>query len=152
MEHKTFEISINASREKVWKTLWSDETYPKWTSAFAPGSTIETDWREGSRVLFLDVNRDGMISEIAQSREPEYLSFKHIGEMKDGKEDLDSEKVQAFQGSEENYTLTENGNGTTLKVEMDIDPEYFEFFEKTWPRALEHLKMLSEADEEDIPE
>lgn len=151
MERKTFTIDINAPREKVWKTLWSAETYPKWTSAFAPGSKVETDWQQGSRALFLDVNRDGMISEIAEIREPEYLSFRHIGEIRDGKEDTTSEKVKEYAGSEENYTLTETASGTHLEVELDIDEEYYEFFEKTWPKALSHLKSISETDEKDLP-
>lgn len=144
MERKTFTITIDAPREKVWETLWGDETYKKWTSAFAPGSKVETDWREGSRTLFLDVNGDGMISEIAKKREPEFMSFRHLGEIINGKEDLDSDKVKAWAGSTEDYTLEESDGKTTVTVSMDIDGEYIDFFEKTWPRALEHLKNISE--------
>ncbi|MBD3583575.1 SRPBCC family protein [Flavobacterium selenitireducens] len=144
MERKTFKTTIDATRQKVWDTLWGTETYPKWTSAFAPGSKVETDWQLGSRALFLDVNGDGMISEIAQKREPEFLSFRHIGEIMDGKEDTESDKVKAWAGSTEDYTLTEIDGQTEVSVEMDVDGEYAEFFEKTWPRALDHLKSLSE--------
>ncbi len=52
MEKKQFKIKIAAPREKVWKILWGDNTYPAWTSAFAEGSRAETDWEEGSKVLF----------------------------------------------------------------------------------------------------
>lgn len=148
MERKTYSIEIDASREKVWKTLWGDETYLKWTSAFSPGSRVETDWQQGSRALFLDVNGDGMIAEIAQSRSPEFLSFRHIGQIVNGKEDLDSEKVKEFAGATEDYTLKEFKGGTLVEVEMDISPEYADFFEKTWPKALSHLKNLSEDDEQ----
>ncbi|RZJ69800.1 SRPBCC domain-containing protein [Flavobacterium sp.] len=144
MERKTFKITIDAPRQKVWETLWGAETYPKWTSAFAPGSKVETDWRQGSKTLFLDVNGDGMISEIAEKREPEFMSFKHLGEIVNGKEDTESEKVKAWAGSTEDYTLTESDNQTEVSVSMDVDGEYADFFEKTWPRALEHLKSISE--------
>jgi len=144
MERKTFRISIDASRQKVWDTLWGEATYKQWTSAFAPSSTVETDWQKGSRVLFLDVNGDGMIAEIADKREPEFMSFRHLGQIVDGKEDTESDKVKAWAGATEDYTLSENSGQTDVKVEMDVDGEYAEFFEKTWPRALEHLKSISE--------
>jgi uncharacterized protein YndB with AHSA1/START domain len=144
MQRKTFEIAIDAPRQKVWETLWGAKTYPKWTSAFAPGSRVKTDWQPGSRTLFLDMNGDGMISEIAQKREPEFLSFRHLGEIKDGKEDTESDRVKAWAGATEDYTLTERDGKTEISVSMDIDPEYSDFFEKTWPRALEHLRSISE--------
>ncbi|MDY7395002.1 hypothetical protein UMM65_07095 [Aureibaculum sp. 2210JD6-5] len=50
MERKEFNIYIDASQKKVWKVLWSDETYPKWAASFAEGSRAETDWKEGSKV------------------------------------------------------------------------------------------------------
>jgi uncharacterized protein YndB with AHSA1/START domain len=148
MERTTFKTTIDASAEKVWKTLWDEETYKKWTSPFSPGSTAETDWQEGSRITFLDMNGDGMIAEIAEKRPNEFMSFRFIGEMKDGKEDLDSEKVQEYKGSTENYTLRDKGGSTEVTVEMSIDEEYKEFFDKTWPRALEHLKMIAEEEVE----
>lgn len=147
MERKTFTTTIDAPREKVWDTLWGDETYKKWTSAFAPGSRVETDWQQGSRTLFLDVNGDGMISEIAAKREPEFMSFRHIGEIMNGKEDTESDKVKAWAGATEDYTLTEENGRTKVSVSMDIDGEYSDFFEKTWPRALEHLKNISEGND-----
>ncbi|SKB56451.1 hypothetical protein SAMN05660903_01467 [Salegentibacter salinarum] len=43
MERKEFISTINASREKVWEVLWSDDTYPKWTAPFSEGSRAESD-------------------------------------------------------------------------------------------------------------
>lgn len=34
MEKLIFNTEIKASKEKIWKVLWDDETYRKWTSAF----------------------------------------------------------------------------------------------------------------------
>lgn len=148
MEKITFRTTIDATAEKVWKTLWDEETYVKWTSAFSPGSRAETDWLEGSRITFLDVNGDGMIAEIAELRRNEFMSFRFLGEIKDGKEDFDSDKVKEYAGLTENYTLRDKGGSTEVTVEIHIDDEYKEFFEKTWPRALEHLKMISEEEVE----
>lgn len=61
MEKLHFSTNINAPREKVWDTLWNDNSYRKWTSAFMEGSYAETDnWKEGSKVLFLSPGGDGM--------------------------------------------------------------------------------------------
>jgi len=56
-----FSINIEAPKEKVWNTLWNDQTYREWTSAFAEGSRAETDWKKGSRVLFTDGKGSGMV-------------------------------------------------------------------------------------------
>jgi hypothetical protein len=67
MEKMKFQTLINASKEKLWDTLWSDESYRAWTSAFMEGSMAETDWKEGSKVLFLDGKGSGMVSRIAKT-------------------------------------------------------------------------------------
>ena len=46
MEKMNFSIDINAPKEKVWNVLWDDDSYRKWTSAFAEGSYAKTDnWK-----------------------------------------------------------------------------------------------------------
>lgn len=68
MERKEFRTTIDAPKEKVWQVLWNDETYPKWTAPFGEGSRAETDWKEGSKVLFLGAEGEGMVSRIAENR------------------------------------------------------------------------------------
>jgi uncharacterized protein YndB with AHSA1/START domain len=75
MERQQFKTIIDALREKVWEILWGEETYPQWTSAFAEGSGVQTDWNKGSRVLFVDGNGEGMVSEIAEKIPNEFMSF-----------------------------------------------------------------------------
>src|SRR5688500_12139966 len=107
MEKVNFTIDIRAPKEKVWEILWGDDTYNKWTSAFAEGSHAVTDWNEGSKVLFLDGKGSGMVSKIESKKQNEFMSFKHLGEVKDGVEDTTSEKVSGWAGALENYTLKE---------------------------------------------
>ena len=137
--------SINAPKEKVWKVLWDDASYRKWTSIFMEGSYAVTDnWKEGSKVLFLDGKGSGMVSVVAANKPNEYMSFKHLGMMNDGKEDLSSEKVKEWAGALENYTLKEANGKTELSVDMDISDEYKDYFIETFPKALEQVKSLSE--------
>lgn len=144
MEKQRFNITINAPKEKVWKVLWNDATYRKWTSVFNEGSYAETDWKEGSKVLFLSPSGEGMVSTIAANRPNEFMSIKHLGTVKDGVEDLDSEETRKWSGAMENYTLKTVNGKTELTVEMDITQEYKDFFLETWPKALEKVKELAE--------
>jgi len=94
--------------------------------------------------LFLDGKGAGMVSKVAANKPNEYMSFKHLGEVKDGIEDTSSEKVKGWSGAMENYTLKEAGGKTELAVEMDITDDFKDFFLNTWPKALEQVKNLSE--------
>lgn len=144
MEKINFSISINATKEKVWKTLWDDATYRKWTSVFSPTSYADTDWKEGSKVLFLDGQGSGMVSKIEANRPGEFMSFKHLGEVKNGIEDTESDKVKSWDGAHENYTLKEADGKTELLVELDMNEEHKEMFMEIFPKALEQVKILSE--------
>lgn len=145
MERQKFEEVIDASREKVWNVMWSDETYGEWTAPFAEGSSAETDWQEGSQILFLNGEGEGMISVIHRKKEPEIMVFKHLGMRdKNGKEDRESEKVKQWAGAEEIYTYKTRNGKTLVMVEMDIDEEYAEFFSNVWPEALGKVKELAE--------
>lgn len=144
MEKLVFSISINATPEKVWNILWTDATYRKWTSAFMEGSYAVTDWKEGSKVLFLDGRGMGMVSRIAVNRPNEYMSIEHLGEVKDGVEDTTSDRVKAWAGARENYTLKKNNDQTELTIDMGITEEFKEMFEQIWPKALANVKQLSE--------
>ncbi|MEO7924969.1 MAG: SRPBCC domain-containing protein [Chitinophagaceae bacterium] len=145
MEKINFSSLINAPREKVWKTLWEDANYREWTSAFMEGSYAKTDnWKEGTKVLFLGDKGSGMVSRVASNKPNEYMSFEHLGEVKEGVEDTTSDRVKAWAGCKENYTLKETNGSTELLVEMDISPEFKDYFEKTWPKAMEKIKELAE--------
>lgn len=145
MQKLKFNTIIQAPKERVWDVLWSNASYRKWTSAFAEGSYAKTDnWKEGSKVLFLDSEGNGMVSMVAKNKPNEFMSFKHLGEIKDGVEDTTSDAVKAWSGSMENYTLKQENGTTTLEIEMDIADEFKEMFEKMWPEALKHVKNLSE--------
>ena len=147
MESMNFDISINAPREKVWNALWEDANYRNWTSAFSETSYAVTDWKQGSKILFLDGTGCGMVSRIEEKRPNEYMSFQHLGEVRDGVEDTTSEKVQGWKGAMENYTLIETAGGTEVKVELtgNIPEEHKDYFVQAWPKALDKLKQIAEA-------
>jgi Activator of Hsp90 ATPase homolog 1-like protein len=144
MEKKTFSISIDAPREKVWNVLWGDDSYRAWTSVFSEDSQVQTDWQKGSRALFTDGKGSGMVATIEENKPNEFMSIRHLGVMKDGVEDLDSDEVKQWAGAHENYTLKNVDGKTELVVDMDIAQEYMDYFQNTWPKALDKVKELAE--------
>ena len=144
MDKLNFSIIIDAPREKVWNVLWNESTYREWTSPFSEGSHVISDFRKGSKVLFLDGKGSGMVSSVADIRPPEFMSFEHLGEVKDGVEDTESESVKAWAGSKENYTLNALNGRTEVIMEMDITDDFKEMFEQMWPKALQKLKDVAE--------
>jgi hypothetical protein len=144
MEKLNFSIDINATREEVWKILWTDATYRKWTSAFYEGSYAVSDWKEGSKILFLDPNGSGMSSIIDKKIPNEFMSFRHMGEIKNGQEMPADEKTKKWSGAMENYTLRQMGELTRLDVEIDVTEEHVKIFNEAFPKALQKVKEISE--------
>ncbi len=150
MNTLNFSIVINAPREKVWNTMLEDATYREWTAPFNPaGSRFEGSWEKGSKIRFLGVNPEtgreegGMYSEIAESKPYEFVSIKHLGEIKaDGTEAPWESAGDGF----ENYTLVEKDGQTEVIVDIiGIPDEYKQDMSDMWPKALEKLKALAEA-------
>jgi uncharacterized protein YndB with AHSA1/START domain len=142
MQKLHFSIEINAPREKVWSVLWDDAGFRDWSSVFAEGSHyVINDWKEGSKIQFIDPKANaGMSSMIDKLVPNEFISFKHMTEIKDGKE----QPPPHWSGMIENYTLKEDGGATTLVVEMDAPDEFKAMFEDNFPKALARVKKLAE--------
>ncbi|UOQ55246.1 SRPBCC domain-containing protein [Hymenobacter cellulosivorans] len=145
MKKACFSIMINAPKEKVWNVLWGEQTYGQWASVFSPGSHAQSDWQEGSQVVFSSANGGSMYSQIAQQTLHEYISFQHLGQVKDGQQQPFDQNNQDWAGATENYTLRQIGNTTELTVEMDVPENHQAYFAETFPRALEKVKELAEA-------
>jgi len=143
MKTLQFKTLINASPEKVWEVLLGKETYSLWTAPFAEGSTVETDWKKGSKALFHDGSGSGMVSEIADNIACRFLSIHHIGMIKDGLEDTGSEQATAWNGYE-NYTLSTVDGKTEWTIDVDAPEEHEEYFLKTFPKAVAIVKELAE--------
>ena len=131
--------------------MLGDKTYREWTSVFQPGSHYEGSWEQGARIRFVALGDDGklggMTSKIAQSKPYDFISIEHLGEVIDGKDDFESFYARQFAGSHENYTFVQDGNGTSLTVELqskNLSKEMADMFTEMWPTALEKLKQIAE--------
>lgn len=139
-----FKIGIQASRKAVWNALWEDSNYRKWTRVFSEGSIAISDWKEGSKILFLDNSKNGMYSIIDQMVSEALMSFKHIGVVKNGKEEPLDEETKKWSGAKENYILIDLEDVTELEVSMDITEDFEDYFKQKFPLALEIVKEIAE--------
>ena len=143
-----FITTINAPAPTVWRLMLGPEGYKQWASAFAEGCYFEGSWAQGAKIKFLSTSSgDGMISEIDQHRENEFISIRHLGFISNGVEDTASESVRAWAPAYENYTFISAPEGTKLVVELDVPGEWEQYMNEAWPKALALLKQLSEAED-----
>ncbi|THF51838.1 SRPBCC domain-containing protein [Flavobacterium supellecticarium] len=139
-----FKIEIKASPATVWNALWEISNYNQWARVFSEGSTAVSDWKEGSSILFIDDHQNGMYSIINQMVPNELMSFKHIGILKNGKEEPLDEESKKWTGAMENYILIDLKDATQLEVSMDIPEDFEDYFNLKFPQALEIVKKIAE--------
>lgn len=149
MKKLNFEIHINAPREKVWDTMLGSETYKDWTVVFNPGgSWYEGSWDKGSKIYFIgpdeNGNRGGMVSEIEDNRQHEFISIHHLGFLRVDKEVTEGPEVEGWKGAHENYTLVDENGGTKLIIDVDVTEQFENDMSVMWPKALERLKEMCE--------
>jgi hypothetical protein len=139
-----FTSVVHASRGTVWDTLLAPGTFRLWTAEFAEESYFEGSWEQGTRIRFFVPSGHGMVSVIAENRPQEFFSIKHIGDVKDGVEDTDGERVRNRAPAFENYSLSYAGLSTHLQIDIDVEPAFEEYMTQVWPKALARLKQLCE--------
>jgi len=149
MQKLSANITIQASPQIVWDAVTNVEKYRAWTKAFHEGSYFEGSWEKGSSIRFLAINakgeKEGMLSEIAESQYPNFISIKHLGLIQNGVDDTTSNAVKEWAPSLENYTITANENsGSSFVMEMDVIDAYYDMFAELWPKALHLLKEVCE--------
>jgi len=148
MKRMHFEISIRATPEEVWDAVVDDKKYREWTSPFHEGSYFEGGWEKGDKIRFLALNekgeKEGMVSEIAESRKYSFISIRHLGQILGGVENTTSDAVKKWAPAYENYTLTKMGETTKFEVDIDADDNFYDMFKEVWPKALEKLKAIAE--------
>mgnify|MGYP001547020543 FL=1 len=139
MKFLEFEIQINATPEKVWETLFTQDSYKKWASAMNEGTYFEGNWEVGSIMKFLDPQNNGMYSLVTENIRFKVLGMKHLGWILKGEL-----SPQNWEDSTLNYILEPSENGTLLKGTVNSLDEFVEFFNSKYPQNFEHIKRLAE--------
>lgn len=141
MKALRFSVEIRATKERVWDTLWQDETLREWAGLIDPGTRMVGDLKEGKEIQFISGNGYGVTSLVEKLVPGEFLLLRHHA---DTKEEGKREREKQWTGGAESFALTEAGGGTTLTVTFDVPPELEKYFTVNYPKALERVRALAE--------
>ncbi len=141
MNQMQFVVEIKASKERVWDTLWHDETLREWAGIIDPGTYMRGKLKEGNEVEYISGNGYGVTSLVEKLIPNEFLLFKHSADTQDsGKQ----ERGKEWTGGAESYSLSEKDGTTTLTAAFDVPEEMEKYFQTNYPKALERVKELAE--------
>ncbi len=142
MRKLQFSITIEASREKVWRTLWEDKTLRDWANIIDEGMYMVGELNEGANVQFISSSGGYGVTSLVEKLSPNaFVSFKQLMDTQEfGKQEREKE----WTGGTETYALTEKEGVTTLTLTTDVPPELEETMKDRLPKALERVKELSE--------
>ncbi|MBK7851325.1 MAG: SRPBCC domain-containing protein [Bacteroidetes bacterium] len=151
MKKLQFKVTINAPVSRIYDLMLgisNKSTYEQWTALFNPTSTYEGTWIKGTKMLFIGVDENGekggMVSRIADNIPNRFVSIQHYGLYKANKEITEGPEVEKWANGYENYSFEENNDSTTLTVDLDVNNDFLDYMNETYPQALEKLKELCE--------
>lgn len=142
MNKLQFSIDIHAPKDKVWQTLWQDETLRQWASIIDPETYMVGQLEEGSEVQFISAHGGyGVTSLVEKLVVNEYLLLRHQADTQNEGQD---ERDKQWTGGTETYTLVDNNGLTTLTIAFGVPPELETYFKDTYPKAMVKIKQLAE--------
>lgn len=130
-------ISINASMQAVWDTL----LHPNhdWAMTFGGGALAETDWREGSEIVWTDMEGNGAVRGIVEIADGKTLQLHYY-------DDFDRYTTAALGDYLEILKLTPRDGGVLLEVETGkLQKYYLNKQDKMWDDALQAIKKTAES-------
>lgn len=132
-------ITINAAPQDVWETITDPERVKQWAKAFSEGTSVKTDWKVGSEVLWTD--GDGNVGAKGIVVKNEYAKILKI----DFFDDVNSKSPEPTGEYSEIFALAGKNDNTLLSTEAGPLPiEHLKMHTPLWDKALELLKGLAE--------
>jgi uncharacterized protein YndB with AHSA1/START domain len=142
MKPITFTVKINASKEKVWDTLWQDKTLRQWAGIIDPGTHMVGELKENEEVQYISGNGYGVTSLVEKLIPGEYLVLRHEADTQDAGT---RKRKKQWTGGKETYQLAEQKGITTLTIAFDVPQELEDTFNVSYPEAMRCIKTLSES-------
>ena len=130
-------IAINAGMEAVWDTL----VHPNhdWAMAFGGGALAETDWTAGSRILWTDMEGNGVVRGIVEVADGKTLQLHYFDDM----DRYDSADLGEYL---EIFKLKPQNGGVLLEVETGkLKKYYLNMHDRMWDYALQAIKKTAES-------
>lgn len=131
-------VVIKASLADVWQTIVNPDH--DWAMAFGGGALAETDWQQGSKIVWTDmegnVGANGIV-EIAETEK--LLQLRYY-------DDLDRNTRQPLGEYRELFRLTPQNGKVLLDVEIGkLQKYYLNMHDKMWDDALQAIKKTAES-------
>ncbi len=151
MKKLQFKITIKAPVIRIYDLMLgisNKSTYEQWTAMFNPTSTYEGTWEKGTKILFIGVDENGekggMVSRIVDNIPNRFVSIQHYGLYKADQEITEGPDVEKWANGYENYSFEENNGSTIITVDLDVNDDFMDYMNETYPSALNKLKELCE--------
>jgi uncharacterized protein YndB with AHSA1/START domain len=144
MDSLPYQITINASPEKVWEALWNKNSYTIWASTFTHGSYADTNFQLGNHFQFLNPDGNGLYGVIAKCVEYDEMILDHQGEVKHFLEILPDGEENKFDHIKEHYKLQRIDNQTMLTATLFGMNDWQSYFDDAFPKALSVIKTIAE--------
>ena len=133
----TKSIRINASLKDIWNIVLNPDN--QWGLAFGGGATAETDWKEGSPIIWRDIHNNIGANGIVEVHQPEkYLQLHYYDDVKP--------KPGATLGQYyEKYRIVPDKDHYILSIEIGkIANSDIPSHQNMWNRAIGIIKELAE--------
>ena len=132
-------VEINAPASRVWEVLVNPEWLKQWAASFSEGTYAESDWEEGSQVLWKDkagnIGAKGIVIENVPLKSLAVAFY----------DDVHADKQSATGSYTEKYLLSQADGKTTLNITAGPLPEeHYKQHEPLWAQAIEKIRWLGE--------
>lgn len=130
-------IRIRASLKNIWDIVLNPNN--QWGTAFGGGAIAETDWNEGTLIIWRDAeNNIGAIGVVEVHRPEEYLQLHYY-------DDVEQKPETALGDYYEKYRIVPDKDGYILSIEVGkMAKSDIPFHQKMWDDAINIIKELSE--------
>ena len=137
MESFTKSIRINAGAKDIWNIVLNPDN--QWGLAFGGGATAETDWKEGSPIIWKDMYNNIGANGIVEIHQPgESLQLHYYDDVHPKPNDTPGEYYEKF-------TLVTDKNECVLTIEIGkIARRDVPSHQVMWDRAMVIIKELAE--------
>ena len=136
-ESFTHTIRLNANLKDIWNILLNPDN--QWGLAFGGGATAETDWKEGSPIIWKDLRNNIGANGIVEVHQPEkYLQLHYY-------DDVQPKPGATLGNYYEKFSIAFDNDEYILSVEIGkIAKRDIPSHKKMWDSALSIIKDLAE--------
>lgn len=133
----TKSVRIRASLKDIWNIVLHPDN--QWGLAFGGGATVETDWKEGSSIIWRDAeNNIGAIGVIEVHNPEKYLQLHYY-------DDLEAKPEATLGDYYERYSIVRDQDEYILSVEIGrIAKSHVSAHNEMWDEAIRIIKQLAE--------